>query len=183
VPTGRILRQYAQDHGLLPVTNREKKILDQLPFSLKSILKNPKPAQKRISHEQRERMPYHELVSTSPKRYMDPFADADKDGVVNMSDCRPLNKHKQHVQLDPEEYDIKGNTLPSKASKSQKMMDNTDFMPVKGGKITVDVPVKQQEIETYEEPEEDQVGWKKEGSQIASKNITKITKRWKDNKD
>jgi hypothetical protein len=166
VPTGRILRTYAKDHGLLPLSKKEIQILKEAPLTIK-----------------RKDMTYDQLISSSKKRYMDPFDDADGDGVVNTFDCRPLNKNKQHVQLDPEEYDIKGNTLPSKASKSQKMMDNTDFMPVKGGKITVDVPVKQQEIETYEEPEEDQVGWKKEGSQIASKNITKITKRWKDNKD
>jgi hypothetical protein len=157
VPTGRILRTYAKDHGLLPLSKKEIQILKEAPLTIK-----------------RKDMTYDQLISSSKKRYMDPFDDADGDGVVNTFDCRPLNKNKQDVEM--QEYDMKGNSLPPR---EKKMPDNTDFMPIKDAKRTVEVSVKHQEIERYEEPskESDQLGWKDgEGAKKASKNITKITK-------
>jgi len=172
VPTGRILKQYAKTHHLLPLSQKNKKILSELPVSLGDILKNPRPSRKRYTHEQMEKMSYDELISKAGKRQMCPFADSDGDGVVNIADCKPLNKHKQDVEF--EEYDIRGNTIPPK----ERFAKEEKFLPIKNAKRTVEVPVKEQEIE-YEDAE-DQVGWQKgQGQKKASRNITKITKKWK----
>lgn len=170
VPTGRILRRYAQSHNLMPISAGTNKILNELPLSLKGILKNPRPPQKHFTDRQKTQMTYDQLVSTSSKRYIDPFADSDNDGVVNMFDCRPLNKKKQD-----EEFDKYGNTLQPR---EYKQKEGDKFIPIRNAKISVEVEADKRQIET-----EDQLGYEKgKGSDTASKNITKITKKWKADK-
>lgn len=171
VPTGRILRRYAQEHDLLPISKIDRKTMDQLPLSLKGILNNPRPIQKKIRPEDMAKMTYDQIIINRKDRYMDPFADSDRDGVVNMADCRPLNKNKQDY-----EFDKYGNTLPAPERKQKEEV----FFPIKNAKNTVNVESKKQEVET----EEDQIGWDDgEGDEDASDNITKITKKWKSNKN
>ena len=148
VPTGRILQRYAKEHDLMPISPNALKIMGEFPISIKSILYNKRPVQKQQTTKEMAKMTYDQIVAYSKNRYMDPFADADKDGVVNLADCRPLNKHKQHVQLASDEYDIKGNL---RQLKEIKIRDEDKNLPIKNAKRTVEVEVKEQEIETEED--------------------------------
>jgi hypothetical protein len=143
VPTGRILRTYATEHHLLP---KDKKILNELPLSLQGLIKIKRP-----THEEKEKMSYDQIVANSSKRYMDPFSDSDGDGVVNMADCRPLNKKKQDFEMD--QYDIKGNTLPDKDTYIKNKKEDphehliSKIKPVK----SVEVKSKHKQIEVIED--------------------------------
>jgi hypothetical protein len=145
VPTGRILRTYAKNHNLLPISTKDKKIMDQIPFSLQGLLKNPRPVQKKVTHEQRERMSYDQIVASSPKRYMAPFEDEDGDGVVNMADCKPLNKKKQD-----DEFDQYGNTLPDKESFIRSSKNDAHIISKLKPVRWIEVQTKQKDIETIE---------------------------------
>ena len=135
VPTGRILKRYAETHHLLPLSPKIKKILGETPISLK------RPIQNKISIAEMKKMTYDQIVAYKKDRYMNPFGDADKDGVVNMADCKPLNKYKQD-----DEFDKYGNTLPGKES---KIKEDQQFIPIKNAKRTVEVIEKEDGYEKW----------------------------------
>jgi len=87
IPTGKILERYAHKHNLSNALPMAKKILSYGPSKLIGL---DEDIDRSIPKKQ---ITYHEAV----RRYKNicPCKDSDKDGVLNMADCRPFNKNKQ----------------------------------------------------------------------------------------
>lgn len=127
VPGGRILERYAYKHNLMPNTPKLKKIL----FSGNSKFSFSKDPEVRIigqepyeyKHELREipkkNLSFHQAIRRYPN--MSIFKDTDKDGVVNMFDCKPFNKKKQDDEFD----DYYGSYSDTGVDDNTEMKDKT----------------------------------------------------------
>jgi len=100
IPTGRILQKYAYKHDLMPITKKVKGLLftsdpDITIIGQDDVLKTTKKKSKDLT--------YHEAIRRYP--HMNPLKDSDKDGVINLFDCRPFNKKKQDEEFNKYDED------------------------------------------------------------------------------
>ena len=136
VPTGRILERYAYKHNLSPVLPAAKNLLsDKKLIGFDDDLNRSKS---------KKALTYHEAVKRYPGTC--PCKDSDGDGVINMADCRPFNKHKQDTES--EIYDKHGHIKPHK---EKILKDPSGYIPIKRAKHTVEVYENGEAIEFIEE--------------------------------
>lgn len=138
---------------------------------------------------ERKEMNWAQAKRAFPK--LSPFGDVDKDGIYNMFDCKPFDrkrqgpehKHMSAQQLidedekftfnptltDNENDDIAEAMMERNRSRAQEKLFNQRRVSEEEFREAMD-----------EDMKNDQLGWNAgEGSKKASKNITKITKKYK----